>query len=45
MSDYQTLVIAQNAKQRGEPKELAAVFVPNGAVRERQNGNLEISHF
>ena len=36
MSDYQTLVIAHKAIQRGEPEE-TALFVINSAIRERQS--------
>ena len=37
MSDHQTLVIAHKAIQRGEPEVLAALFVTNSAIRERQS--------
>ena len=35
MSDYQTLVIAHKAMQRGEPEDLAALFVCNHNTRDR----------
>ena len=35
VSDHQTLVIAHKVMQRGEPEELAALFVRSSAIRER----------
>ena len=44
MSDHQTLVIAHKAIQRGEPEELAALFVTNSAIRERQSRQDHLFH-
>ena len=44
MSDYQTLVIAHKAIQRGEPEVLAALFVTNSAIRERQSRQDHLYH-
>ena len=44
MSDHQALVIAHKAIQRGEPEELAALFVTNSAIRERQSRQDHLFH-
>ena len=44
MSDYQALVIAHKVIQRREPKEIAALFVTNSAIRERQSRQDHLFH-
>ena len=44
MSDYQALVIAHKVIQRREPEELAALFVANRAIRERQSRQDHLFH-
>ena len=44
MFDHQTLVIAHKVIQRGEPEELAALFVINSAIRERLSRQCHLFH-
>ena len=44
MSEYQTLVIAHKAVQRGEPEDLAALFTANRDTRERHTRQDHLFH-
>ena len=44
MAEYQTLAIAHKAILRGEPEELASLFVTNSAVRERPSRQDHLFH-
>ena len=44
MSDYRTLTIAHKALQRGEPEELATLFMINRDVRSRHTRQDDLFH-